>query len=265
MTNHERQLRTVGEAAELLGLSVRTLHHWEERKLVKPTGRNWSNYRLYSEADIARLQQVTIYRATGMSLDAIAAVLDGEGDAVSHLQRQRDLLIEKETALHQMVQAVEELLEDAMNTKSLTVEDIAEILEDASFPSHQEEAEEKWGDTADWKSSSQRVAHMTRSDWEQVKSETALLEDDLANAFNRGVQPGSPEANELAEGHRAWLSRFFPVTHAKQVLISRGYVQDPRFSEYYESRAKGLAAWLTAIIAANALAHGVDPESASWE
>ena len=264
MANHEDSLRTVGQVAKLLGLSVRTLHHWEERGLVEPEERTGSNYRLYSEADIARLSQVMIYRATGMGLEAISSLLSAETDPVPHLLRQRDLLVEKESELHRMVQAVDRLLEDAMSNKKLSAEEVAEVLGDASFPAYQEEAQENWGNTDDWAVSAQRTANMTRADWESLKEETAKVETALVDAMNRGVAPGSDEGNELAEAHRALLSQFFPVSHAKHVLISSGYVSDPRFTEYYETRGVGLAAWLKAVTHANALANGIDPETAAW-
>ena len=265
MTNRQESVRTVGQVAKLLGLSVRTLHHWEERGLVRPQGRSWSNYRLYSDADIARLEQVMVYRATGMSLESITALLNTGADAVSHLQRQRDLLRKRESELHQMVRAVDRLLEDAMNNKNLRVEEIAEVLGDASFPAHQAEAQETWGHTDDWAVSARRSADMTRADWEAMKAQTAKVETTLVEAMNRGVQPGSREANELAEAHRTLISHFFPISHAKQVLISSAYVTDPRFTKHYEVQGAGLAAWLKAVIDANALANGVDPETAAWE
>ena len=80
-----------------------------------------------------------------------------------------------------------------------------------------------------------------------------------------GVVAGTEEAKGLAGRHRTLLSGFFPVTHAKHVLIARGYVEDPRFSAHYDQRAAGLAAWLKSIIDANAAAHGVDPDAATWE
>ena len=265
MTIREESLRTVGQVSKLLGLSIRTLHHWEERGLVQPEGRSWQNYRLYSDADIARLEKIMIYRAIGMSLESIASLLDTDADETSHLQRQRDLLVQKESELHQMVRAIDQLLEHAMNKKALTIEEVAQVLGEASFPDYQKDAEEIWGDTEDWAISARKTADMTRGDWETMKEQMARVEAALVEAMNRGVRPGSPEANELAEAHRRLISRFFPVTHAKQVLISRGYVSDPRFTEHYETQGAGLAAWLKAIIDANALANGIDPEAAAWE
>ena len=70
---------TVGEVSTLLGVSVRALHHWDESGLVHPSQRSAAGYRLYSEADIMRIQQVLVYRQTGMSLADIKAVLDEPG------------------------------------------------------------------------------------------------------------------------------------------------------------------------------------------
>ncbi|MCI1675763.1 MAG: MerR family transcriptional regulator [Ancrocorticia sp.] len=265
MRSDEGALRTVGEVAELLGISVRTLHHWEARGLVSPAERTWSNYRLYSNDDVARLQQIMIYRATGMHLDAIAELLNNDADPVAHLQRQRHLLMTKENELHLMVHAVDMLLEDAMSTKKLSVEAVAEILGDASFPAYQVEAEEKWGGTEDWVNSARNAEGMTRGDWEDFAEKSRALEAALVDAMNRGVKPGSVEANELAEAHRSLYSQFYPVTYAKHVLLASGYVSDPRFTAYYDARGEGLATWLKEIIDANAVAHGIDPENASWE
>ncbi len=265
MTGYEGDLRTVGEVSELLGLSVRTLHHWEERGLVVPSGRSWANYRLYSVADVARLQQIMIYRATGMRLEDIAKVMDDDGDPVAHLTRQRDLLMSKENELHKMVQAVDRLLEDAMGKNNLDVNEVAEILGDANFPVYQVEAEETWGETDDWKRSQQAAARLTKADWEALKEKTAQVEASLVAGMRAGLEPGSEEANALVEAHRELISAFFPISYNKHVLLGCGYVADPRFREYYEARGEGLTDWLVAAINANAAANGVDPEKAEWK
>ncbi|MBV7295005.1 MerR family transcriptional regulator [Corynebacterium sp. TAE3-ERU12] len=263
MSNDE-QLRTVGEVARLLGLSVRTLHYWEERGLVVPTARTWSEYRLYSDADIERLEQVMVYRATGMSLDHIAEVLTDESDRVVHLRRQKALLMDKKTELDTMIQALDRILEDSMGEKSLSVDEIAEVLGETQFPAYQAEAEQKWGDTEDWHQSQQQQAQMSPADWQKFSEQNLELEQRLAAEMKAGVPADSEQAQSFAEEHRALISRFFPVSHAKQVLIAEGYVQDPRFRKHYDKQAEGLAVWLKQAIDANAAAHGIDPSDAEW-
>ena len=104
---------------------------------------------------------------------------------------------------------------------------------------------------------------MDRADWQNGKQQIDEVERALVEAFNRGVQPGSEEANALAERHRASLF-FFEVTPAKHAILARGYVEDALFKAYYEKLVTGLAEWLREVIYENARAHGVDPLEATW-
>ena len=91
--SNDTTLYTVGEVAERFSLTVRTLHYWESLGLLAPVARSWSNYRLYSTEDCARVQRIVIYQATGMKLTDIKALLDSGESAVEHLKRQRERLV----------------------------------------------------------------------------------------------------------------------------------------------------------------------------
>lgn len=257
---------TVGQVAGLVGVSVRTLHHWDEIGLVVPSARSWAGYRLYGPDDVARIHRVLVYRETGMPLAEVARVLDDpDVDATAHLARQRDLLQARIAHLTRMLRAVDTMMERNSMGENLTPQQQAEILGAEWDPAWQEEAEERWGDSDEWAQAAARKAAMTRQDWARVAEETEALETDLANAMREGVVPGSERANALAERHRASIDRWFDTTYAKQVLIARGYVADSRFTAYYDKRESGLAAWIKEIIDANAAAHGVDPANAVWQ
>jgi DNA-binding transcriptional MerR regulator len=86
-------MRTVGEVAELAGVSVRALHHYDELRLLSPSERSEAGYRLYSHRDLERLQEILVWRALGFSLGDIRALLDQDGyDRLSALERQRELV-----------------------------------------------------------------------------------------------------------------------------------------------------------------------------
>ena len=260
-----REDLTVGEAARLIGVSVRTLHHWDALGLAVPSGRTWSGYRLYSPDDVARLQQVLVYRETGMPLARIGELLDEAGtSALEHLERQRALLLARITRLQRMVGAVEALM-DEETRMSTTPEQRAEILGAGWDPAWEEEAQRRWGDTDEWAQSEARRAAMSASDWKRVKEESDRLLADLAAAMREGAEPGGERANALAERHRAGIDQWFDTSHSKQVLIACGYVADPRFAAHYDGYEPGLATWLKKIIDANAAAHGVDPATARWQ
>ena len=257
---------TVGEVSMLLGISVRALHHWDETGLVHPSRRSAAGYRLYCEADIMRIQQVLVYRQTGMSLADIKMVLDEpETDAMTHLRRQRELVQGQISHLQQMLSSIDMVMEIHQSGARISVAEMSEIWGTDWDPVYVEEAQARWGDTEDWAESYRRKARMTRADWERAHEETVALETALAEAMRSGVEPGSPEANALARWHRKDFNRWFEVSISKQVLIARGYVADERFARYYDKRAPGLAAWLKDVIDAGARSEGVDPATATWE
>ena len=257
---------TVGEISMLLGISVRALHHWDETGLVHPSRRSAAGYRLYCEADIMRIQQVLVYRQTGMNLADIKMVLDEpETDAMTHLRRQRELVQGQVSHLQQMLNSIDMVMEIHQSGARISVAEMVEIWGTDWDPVYVEEAQARWGDTEDWAESYRRKARMTRADWERAHEETVALETALAEAMRSGVKPGSPEANALARWHRKDFNRWFEVSISKQVLIARGYVADERFARYYDKRAPGLAAWLKDVIDAGAKSEGVDPATATWE
>ncbi|WP_087004012.1 MerR family transcriptional regulator [Brevibacterium yomogidense] len=257
---------TVGRTAESVGISVRTLHHWDAIGLVTPAERTWSDYRVYSASDIARIQQVLMYRELGLSLSEVRTLLDDpDADVVEQLDVQRALLSERIDRLRHMVAAVDQMKEAHMSENRLTAQQQADILGDDWDPAWEDEARQNWGETPEWEQSETIKNRMTADDWKRVKEENDTFEADLASAMAAGVAPGSEEANALAERHRASIGQWFDISHRKQVCIARMYVQDPRFQEHYDKRAAGLAAWLTAIVDENARARGIDPDTATWE
>ena len=258
-------LYTVGEVAERFSLTVRTLRHWEAQGLLAPTARSWSNYRLYSAEDCARVQRIVIYRATGMKLIDIKSLLDSGDTAVEHLKRQRERLVAHRRETDAMIEALDILVEDAMNDNELTLEEVGKILGDADFAAHQNEAEERYGDTDDWRESRERTASWQSADWRQNAERFHDIERRMIDAIRDDAATDSERAASLVEEHREALSEFFPVTPAKHYIMSRGYIHDERFREHYDSQQVGFARWLADAIEQVARQQGVDIENPTWE
>ncbi|WP_250402834.1 MerR family transcriptional regulator [Streptomyces cellostaticus] len=115
---------TVGRVAELAGVSVRTLHHYDQIGLVRPSARTAAGYRAYSPVDVGRLREVLVYRRLGFGLREIAALVDDPGtDAVAHLRRLRGLLLEERDRATAMVTAIDRELEARAMGIRMTSED----------------------------------------------------------------------------------------------------------------------------------------------
>ena len=262
--SNDTTLYTVGEVAERFSLTVRALRHWEAQGLLAPTARSWSNYRLYSREDCVRVQRIVVYRATGMKLMDIKALLDCGDSEIEHLKRQRESLLAHRRETDAMIEALDILLEDAMNDNELTVEEIGEILGEGDFAAHQSEAEDRYGDTDDWRESRERTASWQTADWRDNAERFHDIESRMIDAIRDGVAPDSKEAESLVEEHREALSEFFPVTPAKHYIMSRGYIHDERFRAHYDSQYVGFAQWLADAIESAARRQGINLENPTW-
>ncbi|WP_280269132.1 MerR family transcriptional regulator [Nocardia wallacei] len=257
--------RTVGDVAARLGVTVRALHHWDEIGLVRPSGRTRSGYRLYTDADLARIHRVLIYRELAVPLNEIAGLLDAPADdALASLHNQRDRLRERIARLQRMGDALDRVIRARKSGILLSAEEQVAIFGRDWQPAWAEGARELWGDTAQWAQYAERAAHRTAEDWQQISDDVEKLHGDLAAAHRAGVVPGTDEADALAERHRAAMGAYFDCTHSMQVCLGRRYIADPGFAAFYDALEPGLTAWLRDIIDANARAHGVDPDSATW-
>lgn len=256
----------VGEVAALVGVSVRTLHHWDSIGLVSPHDRTIAGYRTYSEADIARIHRVLVYRELGFSLTRIAALLDDPTvDETAQLARQRDLLEERIAGLRRMADSVGRILASRESGTGLSARQQAEIFGRGWRADWADEAHDRWGDSEQWSEFEQNAAMLSDIERGRIHDEGQALYGALAEAKDSGLAPGSDTANALAEQHRAMIGRLFSCSHSMHVCIAQHYVQDPRFLARFDAVSPGFAAWLKAVIDANARRHGVDPENAVWE
>ncbi|MEV6288653.1 MerR family transcriptional regulator [Kribbella sp. NPDC051770] len=252
---------TIGGAAELVGISVRTLHHWDAIGLVVPSGRTSAGYRVYSAADIARIHRVLVYRELGIALSDIAQVLDDPtADPQEHLRRQRTELSTQIDRLQAMLKAVDRMLDAGGKGIELTPEQQSEIFGATWRTEWVDEAEERWSGTPQWDQYAVRAAERTVADWQDLTAGVEAFNADLAAAFREDVAAGSPAANALAERHRETIAQHFDCTHAMQVCMVRSFTP-----EYYDHLEPGLTAWLQSIVDANASANGIDPETARWD
>jgi MerR family transcriptional regulator, thiopeptide resistance regulator len=251
---------SVGQVAGSAGVTIRTLHHYDEIRLLSPSGRSAAGYRIYEEADLERLQRILFYRELGFTLDKIAAIMDDpRTDAVGHLRRQRGLLIERIERLRTMVAAIDHEMEAQKMGIQLTPEERFEVFGDFRPEDYAEEAEQRWGGTEAYRQSQRRVAAYTKEDWQRIKAEEEEVRANLAAAFAAGLAPESDEAMAAAEAHRQHISRWF---YECSYDIHRGltdmYVNDDRFRAHYDALAPGLAQFIRESAHANANRSGTN-------
>ena len=245
---------TVGAVARLAGVTVRTLHHYDEIGLLRASGRSDAGYRRYADADLDRLQRILFYRELGFGLDQIKDVMtDGGADAAAHLRRQHAMLLDRIGRLERMATAVEKAMEARTMGINLTPEERLEVFGDFDPDQHAAEVEERWGDSDAYRESAKRTARSTKADWERIKAQGQAAIEQVVAAMNAGAPAGSPEAMDGAEAHRRQIDEaFYPCSYDMYVGLAEMYLADPRFTATYEKIAPGLAQYLHDAIKANA-------------
>ncbi len=243
----------MGRVAELAGVTVRTLHHYDEIGLLRPSGRTRGGYRRYADADLERLRQILVYRELGFTLEEIATVLD-DPDHAAHLRRQHALLMDRIGRLRDMVAAIELLLEAEKMGINLTPEEKIEVFGNFDPEQYEDEARQRWGDSDAYQESARRTARYTKADWQRIQDESGQLMARWLAAFDAGVPATDEQAMQLAEEHRSQISaHFYECTYEIQVGLAEMYLADPRFTKFYDDQRPGLAQYVHDAIQANAI------------
>lgn len=245
---------TVGELARITGVSIRTLHHYDEIGLLKPSDRTAAGYRVYSTADAERLHRILVYRELDFDLKRIAMILDQPGmDELKQLRQQHALLREQAARLQHILNTVEAMMKAKETGYNLTSEEMKEVFEGFDPRKHEAEAEERWGNTDAYRQSKQKAASYDKQQWIVIKEEAARISNDFAAALQQGIAADDERAMDLAEQHRRHISRwFYDCGYEMHSGLGEMYVADPRFTATYDAVAPGLAVYIRDAIRANA-------------
>ncbi|MBD0838912.1 MerR family transcriptional regulator [Streptomyces sp. TRM68416] len=248
---------SVGQVAGFAGVTVRTLHHYDDIGLLAPSERSHAGHRRYSDADLDRLQRILFYRELGFPLDEVAALLDDpDADPRAHLRRQHALLTARIEKLQKMAAAVEHAMEARRMGINLTPEERFEVFGDHDPEQYAEEAEQRWGGTEAYAESQRRTAAYTKDDWKRMQAEVAAWAERYGALVAAGEPPTGEAAMELAEEHRQHICRwFYACSYEMHEGLGEMYVSDERFKAHYDSMSPGLAEHLRTAIKANAARH----------
>ncbi len=219
---------SIGDAAQRLGVSVRTLRHYDEIGLVKPTQVGENGYRYYDREAMALLQQVLFYRELGMSLKEIGPLLQApETQRRKALEAHRHLLELKKQQLEGLLQ----LVDDTLGGKTMQKPKITQADIDAAKEQYAAEAKERWGHTDAWKQSQGKTPNAAKMD-EIFQGFAALLGTDPAD---RAVQA------QVKTWQQFITDNLYPCTDEILAGLGQMYVCDERFTANLDKYGEGTA------------------------
>lgn len=239
---------TVQKLGLLAGVSTRTLRYYDEIGILKPARINSSGYRIYGQTEVDKLQQILFYKELGLHLDKIREIVNSHSfDATTALSEHREQLLDKRLQLDKLIANVEKTI--ASNEGRITMTDKEKfegfkqkMVEDNELK-FGKEIREKYGDDAVNKSN-QKVLNMTQSEHDEVTKLSEDLHITLAEAFKTG-DPAGELAQKAAELHKQWLTYYWnDYSKEAHAGLAQMYVDDERFTAYYDKEQPGTAEFL---------------------
>lgn len=251
---NKKKAYSIKALADISGVTPRTLHYYDEIKLLVPE-RKQNGYRVYDQQHILRLQQILLHREMGLSLEEIRDVLDAEGfDYRTTLLAQRKQLLNRANSISEMINAIDAALMRLSKTEFEIKETNMTLFNGFEPEDYQAQAKKNWGDTPEYKQSTQRMATYGPEEIAAFKKEEAMWLERLSNCMRGKSAPNSHDAMALAEEHRLYIERwFYPCSSAMHKNLGLLYVSDDKFKDYYDEKTSGLAQFLHDAIHANAL------------
>jgi DNA-binding transcriptional MerR regulator len=248
-----RRTYRVKEVAELAGLSVRALHHYDSIGLLTPSARSASGYRLYGDDDLLRLQQILIGRELGLPLEDIRRSLDdSKFDRREALLAQRAKLAARAERAADMIRSIDAAL-NVIEEKDMGKVDMKSIFDGFDPDQYEDEVKQRWGNTEAYKISVQRTKSYGEADWRTLEAEQAAIYADALAALKDGVNADDARAMEIAERHRLVVDRwFYPCSPKMHCGLADLWEADRRYADNIDKHGPGLTEYLAAAVRANA-------------
>lgn len=236
----------INEVAKLTGITVRTLHYYDEIGLLSPSEITESGYRLYNDDSLETLQQILFFRELEFPLNDIKEMMTNSGYKKEEaLCKHRELLLKKRTRIDNLINLLDRTMK-GNNTMSFQEFDMTEI--EKAKKEYAEEVKERWGHTEAYAESKRKTASYDETKWKFLNGEGAAILKEFGEC--RDFPPNSEKAQVLVKKWQSYITdNFYSCT--KEILSGLGlmYIGDSRFTENIDKNGKGTAEFMASAIA----------------
>lgn len=246
---------TVKQLATMSGVSVRTLHHYDQIGLLRPASVGENGYRYYGREELLRLQQILFHRELEFPLEAIAAVLAApDFDRTAALRRHRATLDAEARRYRRLLRTLDDTLAALEGATDMKDKDLYQGFAPEKQAEYEAWVVDRHGETAraDIEHSKAMMKGWSASDAAGHQAEVEGIEAGLARAMADGLPPDSAAVGDLMQRHHAWVARSWkaPPTREAYLGLAAMYGDHPDFRARYEDRAAGLLEYLQASMSA---------------
>lgn len=233
----------IKEFARLTGVSVRTLHYYDEIGLLKPALIDEQNgYREYNEQSLERMVEILFYRELDFPLKSILSILSSpEYDKTQAIRKQRELLMLKKERLEKLISALDKAEKGILPMNTFNNNEY-----ESARNKYADEVKQRWGSTDAYKESEQKTAGYTDEKRSDVTEGLNAVLAEFATAKKDGATPEDETAQALVKKLQAYISdNFYTCTDEILAGLGQMYVADERFRENIDQSGEGTAEFIS--------------------
>src|ERR1051326_554512 len=249
---------TVKQGAALSGVSVRTLHFYDEDGLLKPAYHGANGYRYYEEPQLLILQQILFYRELGFALRDIKRILGAPDFEVIAALRSHRKILEKDLArTGRLIVTIDKTVDHLKGKRKMKTEEFFGGFTAEQQAKHEQYLIDRCGEgmRESIAKSKARVRHWTKADWQKSGAVFNEICRGLAAALERRLPADAPEVLDLIRRHHTWMKQFWTPTRESYLGHSR-LIVDSELRKAYEAHHPQLPEYTAAAIAAFAVSWG---------
>ncbi len=233
---------TVKQLSDLAGVTPRTLHHYDEIGLLKPSSVGDNGYRYYGEENLIQLQQILFYRELGLGLDEIKRILHRpDFDVLAALREHRLALGQKVERLNRLIETVDDTILYLKGDIPMDTKQIFNGFSEEEVKQYVEEAEQLY-DPDTVRESYRKWKSYSADEKQRILDEGGQVYTDMAAVMDKGAS--SPEAQACVERWRAHMDYFWTPNLEQLLALAGGYVDDPRFRATFDKIHPELAVFM---------------------
>lgn len=249
-------MHTVKKVAEMAGVSVRTLHHYDAIGLLRPAHIGANGYRYYDRDALLRLQQILIHRELGIPLAEIGVILDDPGfNRLEALARQRSRIQQEHRRLTGMLRTIDRTIAELKGDRVMKDADLyTGIVDPAKQAEYERWLIERYGpEVSETIEASRRAAgRFSEAEMARAMDDLRRIEHGLRDKMLAGAKAEDQANHELVAAHNAWVGANWgkPCPPEAYVGLADMYLAHPDFVARHEVIAPGFSAWLAAAMKA---------------
>lgn len=239
---------TVNKLAKLSGVSVRTLHYYDDIGLLKPAYIGDNKYRYYEEPQLLRLQQILFYRELGVPLSDIGRVLESNDfEIINALQSHRKQIEHDLQNKQQLLKTIDKTIARLRGDKEMKDDELFYGFDSPKQKKYEEYLVEQGVVSEDEMAGFRKAAkNLSKKDQEKYIHEGNEINKAFAVAIENELKPTSPEVQELVRRHYKMICQFWEPTKETYIGLTQMYLEHPEFVKFFKRYHPQMAEFLVA-------------------